>query len=179
MNYGQRGSRVTECRCEIQGSQQSGGPQVLTGTSFLVFSWQSPRCQEHGVCQGPSSQRGAQCALLPSPDLTKSWGPGNCSPSHVSTSDALVDHELRFPLTEAGVEPEDPSGGPPPTAEGRGDKLVSGARPIARRELTPDPRLQSWTRTKGPSSLLSQHSHHPVSSPCPVLLQLCSHRQVP
>lgn len=54
---------------------------MLTGTSFLVFSWQSPRCQEHGVCQGPSSQRGAERALLPGPDLTKSWGPGNCSPA--------------------------------------------------------------------------------------------------
>lgn len=170
ISYRERDSRVTEYRCEIQGSQQSRGPQALTGTSFPVFSWQSPRCQEDGVCQGPSSQRGAQRALPPSPDLTKSGCPGNCSPSPISTSDTLGDHELCFPLTEARVKPEDPSSGPPPTAEGRGDELVSGARPIAWRELTPDPpgcRAGLEPRAPQPSSA----SIHTI--PCPVPARCC------
>ena len=120
MSYGHRDSRITECRCEIQGSQKSRGPQVLTGTSFLVFSWQSLRCQEDSVCQGPSSQRETQRALLPGPDLTKSWGPGNCSPDPVATSDALVNHEFRFLLTEAGVEPKDPLQWPTTPCRGTG-----------------------------------------------------------
>lgn len=140
---------------------------MLTGTSFLVFSWQSLRCQEDSVCQGPSSQRETQRALLPGPDLTKSWGPGNCSPGPVATSDALVNREFRFLLTEARVEPKDPSSGPPPPAEGRGDELVSGARPIAWRELTPDPQAAGLEpRAPQPSSASVHTTPCPGPAPC-------------
>lgn len=129
---------------------------------------------QEGLCQVPSSRRGAQRALPHGPDVTKvlgwqSWeGPGDPSPSPVSTSEPCL---TQFPLHETRVMPEDP---PVLTTQHHGavDDIGAyfwgpGPSCIARSFLNPSP--HTWTRIGVLSVFITHYSLSPEAIPAPLL----------